>query len=256
MNVVFRKTYEGTIPAEAITQAGIEFFVEAQDSAGGRACAPKGFPCVTYSASVVPWPAPAVFLTQCRVLPRAGQGLPRSGQRPRPPARRQGPTGLACRRDGRVQDGPDDRTCSTIRSRRWCPPRKSRPAGTRVLRRGGSRPRVRSGRPRLAGAAGPRKDVPDTTPPGAVAGVKAEITGPYEVPSPGRRPPTTTRSPTTRSIAAHPATSRLGKDTLLTTTFKTEYFDCRVRAGPDLLVRGPGERRLGQHQRQSGICLG
>jgi hypothetical protein len=73
MSVAFRKTYGGAIPAEAVSREGIEFFVEARDSAGGLVCAPRGFPITTYSASVVPWPKPAVYLTQCRALPRMGK---------------------------------------------------------------------------------------------------------------------------------------------------------------------------------------
>ena len=61
MNLVFRKTYEGVVPAEAVTQAGIEFCVEAKDAAGSAVCAPKGYPAVTYSASVVPAPSPLAY---------------------------------------------------------------------------------------------------------------------------------------------------------------------------------------------------
>jgi hypothetical protein len=82
-----------------------------------------------------------------------------------------------------------------------------------------------------AGAAGPRKEQPDTTPPSAVAGLKAEVDGPYEV---AVSWPQATDNDRIADYEVYRGSARdfpLGKDTLLTTTFKTECLDCRVRAG-------------------------
>ena len=73
MKPAFRKTYEGVIPGESVAADGIEFCIEAKDTAGSVAHAPKGFAAVTYSASVTPWPDPSVFITQCGSLPKLGQ---------------------------------------------------------------------------------------------------------------------------------------------------------------------------------------
>ncbi len=52
----FRKAYVGTIPAEVVTEAGIEFFVAATDSGGQAVYAPRGFPQRTWSVTVMTQP--------------------------------------------------------------------------------------------------------------------------------------------------------------------------------------------------------
>ena len=229
MNVVFRKTYEGTIPAEAITPAGIEFFVEARDSAGGRACAPKGFPCVTYSASVVPWPNPAVFLTQCQVLPRVGKDYRvQANVLDRPAAAKVQLVWRVAGTSGFKTVPMQNVFCDSFEA--VVPSAEVTPAGLEYYVEVAVPQGAKWTAP-AAGAAGPRKELPDTTPPGVVTGVKAEVVGPYEV---AVSWPRSTDNDTIAGYEVYRGASRafpLGKDTLLTTTFKTECFDCRVRAG-------------------------
>lgn len=147
MKLAFRKTYEGVIPAEAVTRAGIEFYVEAGDAVGSTACAPNGYPAVTYSASVE----------------AAGS---------------QGAKWIAA----------------------------------------------------AAGPAGSQKDVPVKLLE-AVAGLKAENTGPFEVTLGWSSPGDRTAVALHEVHRAHTADFPLSPDTLLTTTFETVTYDCRVRPG-------------------------
>jgi hypothetical protein len=52
MGPVFRRTYAGSIPAEAVTFEGVEFFVRAEDEIGRKACAPRGAPDAAWSVTV------------------------------------------------------------------------------------------------------------------------------------------------------------------------------------------------------------
>ena len=229
MNVAFRKTYEGTIPAEAITPAGIEFFVEAQDSAGGRACGPNGFPCVTYSASVVPWPNPAVFLTQCQVLPTVGKDYRvQANLLARPPTAKVQLVWRVAGTSEYTRVPMRNVFCDSFEA--VVPAAKVTPTGLDYYVEVAVPEGAKWTAP-AAGAAGPRKELPDTTPPSAVTGVKAEVAGPYEI---AISWPQATDNDTVADYEVYRGSSRnfpLGKDTLLTTTFKTECFDCRVRAG-------------------------
>ena len=229
MNVVFRKTYEGTIPAEAITPAGIEFFVEAQDSAGGRACAPNGFPCVTYSASVVPWPNPAVFLTQCQTLPRVGKDYRvQANVLDRPPTAKAQLVWRVAGTGEFTRVPMQNVFCDSFEA--VVPAAQVTPAGIEYYVEV-SNPEGAKWTAPAAGAAGPRKELPDTTPPSVVAGVKVEVVGPYEI---AVSWPQATDNDTIAGYEVFRGSARdfpLGKDSLLATTFKTECFDYRIHAG-------------------------
>jgi hypothetical protein len=51
MQPLVRRTYEAVLPAEALAQGGLEFFVSAEDEFGRKTCAPIGHPAVTWSVT-------------------------------------------------------------------------------------------------------------------------------------------------------------------------------------------------------------
>jgi hypothetical protein len=229
MNAVFRKTYEGTIPAEAVTLAGIEFYVEARDAAGSAACAPKGYPAVTYSASVVPWPGPSVYLTQCRRLPKPGQDYPvRANVIGYPDA---------AKLDLYYRVASQSAFKRLPMTRLFygsfeasVPACEVTPAGIEYYVEVTGSQGARWIAP-ATGAAGPQKEAPDLKPLDAVAGLKAEITGPFEVTLSWSKARDNGEVALYEVHRAQTARFSSGKDTLLTTTFHTVHYDCRVCPG-------------------------
>jgi hypothetical protein len=47
----FRRTYRADIPSGALTEAGLEYYLEVEDAAGRKAYAPVGFPAVVWSVT-------------------------------------------------------------------------------------------------------------------------------------------------------------------------------------------------------------
>ena len=232
MELFFRKTYQGIIPADAVTADGIEFFVEAKDSAGGVACAPKGSPCATYSAGVTPWPKPSVFLTRCRSLPRVGQEdyIPVTVM-DRPPNAK---VNLFYRVAGAGAKGDYKKLAMTNVLYDWfgatVPGTEVTPAGIEYfVEVEGEHGEKWTAPP--AGAASPQKDVPDMVPPDAVAGLKAEVAGPYEVKLSWAN---ATDNVGILGYEVYRGGSRsfpLASDALVTGTYKTEHYDIHVRPG-------------------------
>jgi uncharacterized protein YukE len=225
----FRKTYEGFIPIDAVGAEGIEFYVEATDAAGSVAYAPKGYPAVTYSAGATAWPDPPVFITQCGLLPKAGHDYRVGAMVIDPPhgslvVLRYRPAGTSGQYKGLLMKPLFyDSLEATV-------PGPEIPASG-IEYYVEIRPSTPEGRwtAPLAGPAGPRKDVPDTTPPAAVTGLKAEIIGPYEVRL------SWNEAHDNVGVAAYEIyrgrTAGPGQSAPSAVTYKTEDFDFRVRAG-------------------------
>ena len=240
MTPVFRKTYEGIIPGKAVAADGIEFFVVAKDIVGRVANAPKGYPAVTYSAGALPWPRPAIYITQCGSLPSLGKDY---------------------RVQAMVIDRPQEsqvllhyRPAGSSGEYKTLPMKSSfydsfavtvpgaaigaggieyyvevAPSLPASLRLAGEK--RKSWTAACAGPACPQKSAPDMTPPTAVADLRAEVTGPYQVRlswAPARDNVAVAAYEIHRSgKEAVP----LGPETLSATTHETEHFDFRVRAG-------------------------
>lgn len=66
LHPAFRHTYRGEIPAAAVTTAGLEFYIEAKDKAGHLTYAPRGYPDVLYSATIVPAWEQAIALSEVK----------------------------------------------------------------------------------------------------------------------------------------------------------------------------------------------
>jgi hypothetical protein len=229
MKPAFRKTYEGIIPGEAVAADGIEFFIEAKDTAGNVARVPKAYPAVTYSASVTPWPDPSVFITQCGSLPKLGQDYRVQAMiLDRPPEARvllhYRPAGTSGEYKTLPMKDVFFDSCEAV-----VPSGEIAPGGIEYYVEAAS-PGTKRTAP-LAGPAAPQKDAPDTAPPAAIADLKAEITGPYQVRL------SWSAAGDNVAVAAyeiHRGTARgfaPSSDSLLATTHKTEHFDFRVRAG-------------------------
>lgn len=76
MERFFRRAYRAFIPGPAITEEGLEFFLEAEDEAGQRAFSPLGFPAIVWSVTgMVPQAPPSAFPSAKRPAPRAPQGF-------------------------------------------------------------------------------------------------------------------------------------------------------------------------------------
>ncbi len=226
MKAVFRKTYEGVIPGVAVAKDGIEFFIEAKDTAGNVARAPQGFPAVTYSATVLPAKR-AVFITQCGSLPKVGQDY--------------------CIRALVLDRAPDAKV-----SLKWCPAGDKgdfRPLPMRnpfydsfeatipgrEVTSSGIEYFVEAATdakgPPAAFFTDPRRNVPDTAPPGAVAGLKAEVAAPYEVQLAWGKAKDNVAVAAYEVYRGPSRGFSLGQDALLASTFKTECCDLKVRAG-------------------------
>jgi hypothetical protein len=53
MSSMVRRTYTAGLPADALTQGGLEFYVSAEDEVGRKAFAPVGYPAVTWSVTAL-----------------------------------------------------------------------------------------------------------------------------------------------------------------------------------------------------------
>ncbi|MGO8746787.1 MAG: LamG-like jellyroll fold domain-containing protein [Thermoguttaceae bacterium] len=255
MKPAFRKTYEGVIPGESVAADGIEFYVAAKDTAGGLAHAPKGFAATTYSASVTPWPDPSVFITQCGSLPKLGQDYRVQAMLlDRPPEATLAGWHVQTydRVQAMVRDRPAEagvllhyRPAGTAGEYKTLPMKKvfydsyEAAVPSREIAPGGIAYYVEAASPGakwtapLAGPAAPQIDAPDTAPPTAVADLKAEIIGPYQVrlswSAAGDNVAVAAYDIHRGTVQAFAPTS----DTLLATTHKTDHFDFRVRAGQE-----------------------
>jgi len=173
----FRHIYRGLIPGEAVTPAGIEFYVEARDTAGNVAYAPAGFPATVFSATVLPAAGPLVFPPRELDPPQPGHDWPLETVilgRGAPVAE----AWLRMRRpDGREEQRADLANPFYHTFTREIPGGLVLDEGTEYALEATDAVGRRSAFP----ADGLRRLETDRTPPGAVLELKAEVTEPYEV---------------------------------------------------------------------------
>lgn len=173
----FRHIYRGTIPGEAVTPAGIEFYVEARDAAGNVAYAPAGYPRSVFSATVLPAAGPLIFPPRELDPPRPGHDWPLETVilgRGAPVAE----AWLTMRRpDGREEQR------AALANPFYHTFHQDIPGGL-VLDEGTEyalEAADAAGRRSLFPADGLRRLEPDRTPPEAVTDLRAEVAEPYEV---------------------------------------------------------------------------
>jgi hypothetical protein len=207
--------------------------VEAKDAAGSTVYAPKGYPCVTYSASVMPYPRPGLFITQRGALPKAGQDYAVLAMVIDRPANAK----VRLRyRSASVGGAKGDFKTLPMQNFFYdsfgavIPGLDLPPAGVEYfVEVEGEWWRKWTAPPE--GEKGPQRDVPDMIPPGAVPDLKAEVSEPYEVTLSWSEAKDNVGLAGYEVYRGTSGTFPLGPDALIASTYKTHRYDTHVRAG-------------------------